>query len=116
MDNCPKCNRKLLSHTSKRCNWCGSEIADRAYQMEAEIKRDIAMTQSQLYGGSGPLYPVKPPVPGSLPSHPAIDRRMEAALEARLRLIRARKQAETNPNETVNVTPDGEGRFEHLEL
>ena len=36
---CPKCQRKLLSHSSARCNWCGHEIADPAYQQQAAIGR-----------------------------------------------------------------------------
>ena len=36
---CPKCQRKLLSLSSARCNWCGHEIADPDYQQQAAIGR-----------------------------------------------------------------------------
>ena len=32
--------RKFISHISPRCNWCGHEIQDAAYQAEAEIRRE----------------------------------------------------------------------------
>lgn len=39
MDTCPKCHRKLLSHASKCCNWCGEAIEDPEYQQSAEANR-----------------------------------------------------------------------------
>lgn len=41
MDTCPQCNRKLLSHASMRCNWCGAEINDEGYQQKAAQERAI---------------------------------------------------------------------------
>jgi hypothetical protein len=39
MDVCPKCKRNLLSHSSKRCNWCGEVLTDPDYVKEAEANR-----------------------------------------------------------------------------
>lgn len=39
MKNCPHCGRKLLSHISANCNWCGAEIEDPGYQAQAEVER-----------------------------------------------------------------------------
>src|SRR5690242_18263148 len=36
---CPHCQRKLLTHTSAKCNWCGEPIPDAAYQQAAEVER-----------------------------------------------------------------------------
>jgi hypothetical protein len=41
MDTCPNCNRKLLSHASVRCNWCGAEINDESYQQQAAQERAL---------------------------------------------------------------------------
>lgn len=40
MNDCPQCGRKLLSKASARCNWCGKEIEDPAYQAQAETARE----------------------------------------------------------------------------
>nr|MDQ2688576.1 hypothetical protein [Armatimonadota bacterium] len=40
MNDCPHCGRKLLSKASVRCNWCGTEIEDPAYQAQAENERE----------------------------------------------------------------------------
>jgi hypothetical protein len=39
MDTCPQCKRKLLSHASAKCNWCGCEINDEGYQQQAAQER-----------------------------------------------------------------------------
>lgn len=39
MDICPNCKRKLLSHASAKCNWCGCEINDEGYQQQAAQER-----------------------------------------------------------------------------
>lgn len=41
MDTCPNCHRKLLCHTSIRCNWCGAEINDEGYQQQAAQERAL---------------------------------------------------------------------------
>jgi hypothetical protein len=40
MDFCPRCQRKLITHASPKCNWCGEEIEDAAYQQLAQTARD----------------------------------------------------------------------------
>jgi len=40
IDTCPHCHKKLISHASPRCNWCGCEIDDPSYVKEAEVRRD----------------------------------------------------------------------------
>jgi len=49
MNTCPQCNRKLISHISPRCNWCGHEIADPAYQAQAEVDRAAFFAQQALH-------------------------------------------------------------------
>lgn len=49
MQNCPKCQRKLISHTSARCNWCGSVIEDAEYQAKAAVNRETFRAQQQLH-------------------------------------------------------------------
>lgn len=97
MDICPYCNKKLLSQSSKYCNWCSRLIEDPAYQEEAEIKRDIQLTQSQLYHANPRIK-----LPGDVPQHPAIARRMDAEVEANLRKVRelqkAKKKSQDNDN------------------
>lgn len=39
MDTCPNCHRRLLSHASAKCNWCGCEINDEGYQQQAAQER-----------------------------------------------------------------------------
>lgn len=39
MNICPHCHRRLLTHTSASCNWCGQEIGDAAYQQQADAER-----------------------------------------------------------------------------
>jgi hypothetical protein len=38
--DCPKCRRRLLSHASAKCNWCGAEIVDADYQAQAQADRE----------------------------------------------------------------------------
>jgi hypothetical protein len=40
MNDCPHCGRHLLSKASVRCNWCGTEIEDSAYQAQAQTERE----------------------------------------------------------------------------
>ena len=39
MNVCPECGRKLLSHISASCNWCGVEIRDADYLARADVER-----------------------------------------------------------------------------
>jgi hypothetical protein len=39
MVTCPHCGRRLISHASAKCNWCGELIQDAAYQSQAEANR-----------------------------------------------------------------------------
>jgi ribosomal protein L37AE/L43A len=45
INTCPACKRKLLSHTSVLCNWCGAKIDDPDYQEQAAQARQ---SQDQL--------------------------------------------------------------------
>ena len=49
MDTCPHCHRRLLSHISIRCNWCGVEIGDPAYLAQAEVERAAARAEDALH-------------------------------------------------------------------
>ena len=48
MTVCPKCGRRLLSHCSARCNWCGEEITDPNYVAAAEVNRASFMMQDRM--------------------------------------------------------------------
>ena len=49
MQVCPKCNKKLISHASARCNWCGSLIEDPEYQAQATSNREAYLAQQALH-------------------------------------------------------------------
>ena len=49
MDTCPHCHRRLLSHISVRCNWCGTEITDPAYLAQAEVERATSRAEDALH-------------------------------------------------------------------
>ena len=49
MDVCPHCHRRLLSHISTRCNWCGVEIEDPAYLAQAEVERATSRAEDALH-------------------------------------------------------------------
>lgn len=49
MDTCPHCHRRLLSHISIRCNWCGVEIEDPAYLAQAEVERATSRAEDALH-------------------------------------------------------------------
>jgi hypothetical protein len=53
---CPKCQRKLISHASARCNWCGEEIADSAYQAEADFKREALHAQQAMHDAKARIW------------------------------------------------------------
>lgn len=36
---CPTCKRRLLTHTSALCNWCGAKIDNPEYQTKAAQNR-----------------------------------------------------------------------------
>jgi hypothetical protein len=48
MDTCPHCHRKLLAHSSPRCNWCGAVIDDPAYQQEATKESAAFFAEDRL--------------------------------------------------------------------
>lgn len=47
MECCPKCGKRLLSHASSRCNWCGAVIEDPTYQAEAQRRHDDFVVQDE---------------------------------------------------------------------
>jgi len=49
MNNCPHCHRRLISHISPRCNWCGKEIEDAAYQAKADTERAAFFAQQAIH-------------------------------------------------------------------
>lgn len=48
MELCPKCHRKLLSHASANCNWCGCKIDDPEYQQAADQSREAFFYRDRL--------------------------------------------------------------------
>lgn len=144
MELCPNCHRKLISHASARCNWCGHTIEDQQYQQEASANRQAFFAQQALHDaqslawqlsmtGSGPFGdPIfGPPVPfrSAAAQQSAVAR--QAAIEtAQLAAIRAMRQVQpstlpaepgsqaTTPDTEDSQTKDSppENRFGHLEL
>lgn len=49
MDTCPNCHRKLISHTSPKCNWCGHEINDPTYQAAANVNREAFFVEQAVH-------------------------------------------------------------------
>lgn len=49
MNQCPYCHRRLISHISPRCNWCGQEINDAEYQAKADADREVFFAQQALH-------------------------------------------------------------------
>jgi hypothetical protein len=56
MDNCPNCQRKLISHTSARCNWCGHEINDPDYQAQARVQRELFFAQQAAHDAQSLIW------------------------------------------------------------
>ncbi len=118
MNNCPHCGRKLLSHISAKCNWCGTEIVDTAYLAQAEVQRaaleaERAQHDRQAVGFSaigdslGLLTGLSSPVLERQVVRPARKRRQEPAAVPPL------------PTPEAPAAPpvsETQGRFEHLEL
>ena len=122
MNNCPKCGRKLLSHISPKCSWCGTEIEDADYQAQAEVERAALDAEqarhdqqgigfSSLMDGLGMLTGLGRPVlekrvvPGAWVRRPA--RTSDAVPKP------------PAPNPEAPAAPpvsETQGRFDHLEL
>jgi hypothetical protein len=49
MDTCPTCNRKLISHSSAKCNWCGAVIPDGTYQAQAAASRNAYFAEEAAH-------------------------------------------------------------------
>jgi hypothetical protein len=49
MNECPHCHRRLLSHTSPNCSWCGQEIKDTAYQQNAAVERQAYFAEQAMH-------------------------------------------------------------------
>ncbi|BDI32690.1 hypothetical protein CCAX7_47410 [Capsulimonas corticalis] len=141
--HCPACQRKLISHISPRCNWCGHEIQDSSYQEEAEIRRQAhAMEQAQhdaqsrqwfqnsidayAAGGLGMNVPIGPMRRPRMDMSQDVQQRMaaEAAIIAEAaRMQQMREEAAARAEEERKAREEAEaqkktadGRFNHLEL
>lgn len=133
METCPNCHRKLISHASARCNWCGQVIEDPQYQAEATANREVFLTEQALHDaqrlawqrnipGMGPFgdpifgLPVDPRF--GVPVNPMVTERM-AADAAQTAANRARRMAPPASEESQPRNSDVESetdRFRHLEL
>lgn len=49
MDVCPNCQRKLISHASSKCNWCGCVMTDPAYLAQAEANRGAYRREQAMH-------------------------------------------------------------------
>ncbi len=105
MSVCPACGRKLLSHISASCNWCGVEIHDAAYLARADVERAaLQVEQAQHTWQSFTIMQgtalgfVPPPFPEAiLPPH------------------RAPHEAVPEP-QTEESVDETKARFGHLEI
>ncbi|MDQ2800309.1 MAG: hypothetical protein M3Y13_11795 [Armatimonadota bacterium] len=118
MNNCPHCGRKLLSHISAKCNWCGTEIEDTAYLAQAEVQRAIleaeraqhdrqAVGFSAIVNSLGLLTGLSSPVLEKQIVRPAREHRQEPAA------VPPPPAPEAPAAPLVSET---QGRFDHLEL
>ncbi len=108
LDTCPYCHRRLVSHASLRCNWCGEEIKDPEYQANAKVEREIFQVDQAMhdaasrrfnYGnyGSG-FYPGNQNIVSN--QWPTVDLHARRTLEAEIRNA-ALKKATAQPDPTV---------------
>ncbi len=49
MTQCPHCGKRLLSHASACCNWCGATINDAEYQAQAQAEREAYFAQAAAH-------------------------------------------------------------------
>ena len=54
--HCPHCNRRLVSQRSARCNWCGREIENADYQIQADIERVVFLQKQREHEAKGRLF------------------------------------------------------------
>ena len=133
MNTCPHCGRKLLSHISARCNWCGAEITDAAYLAQAEVERAAMRSEDALHSlQSLTISPITETYSrfrevNALLGLPPLSRQDDAATVAQrveyqnweqarqAAIVRAQQQASA---ETPAEEPAAEAgdRFGHLEL
>ncbi len=130
MNVCPHCGRKLLSHISANCNWCGAEITDPAYRAEAEVERADYRAEQALHDlqslnilqGNATFDPFGfPTMPGSLSNgtmRAVYEARAQMSLEERNEAHRAAGEHHREQIETPQAEPEDETkqRFSHLEL
>lgn len=123
MDTCPHCHRRLLSHISIRCNWCGAEIEDPAYLAQAEVERAAARAEDALHSLQSRMILVNAPTsaPFAILPEDAVTRlgrlEFEALEQARretLHRVKQQKAAEETPVE--GPATEAHDRFGHLEL
>ena len=138
MNICPHCHRRLLTHTSAACNWCGQEIGDAAYQQQADAERQAffahqaqrdaqSLANARVANVGNFIDPLGDPMLGLLLAPPrpnqASARAVEAARQAalaeaeRARLEAAeRERAAKAAEERAAREQAPEERFRHLEL
>ena len=105
MNACPACGRKLLSHISSSCNWCGVEIRDADYLARADVERAAVQAEQAQHSwqsftimqGGGPGF-VSPPF-----------RRLISLPH------RASQEAPPEP-QTEEPVDETKARFGHLEI
>ncbi len=137
MDTCPHCRRKLLSHISARCNWCGVEITDAAYLAQADVERAAFRAEDALHSlQSLTIRPVAEPYSRygqvsallgryTLSQQDAMSaQRMDCevweqarqAAELHAQQQKAAQQAQAEETPAAQPTAEAGDRFGHLEL
>ncbi len=125
--SCSYCGRKLLSHASALCNWCGAAIDDAAYQAEAQRER-AAFFQHQAQHDAQSLANVEGiavavPLASQLPAPPIGQPAPFAALTSVCSVVLPRfgtplaAAPSDAPPSSADAAEDGtHARFEHLEV
>jgi hypothetical protein len=126
MEVCPNCHRRLISHASARCNWCGHLIEDTQYQEHAATNRQAFFAEAALHDAQSlarQLNSTGGPFGDPIFGMPAEVRSAAAQLAA----IRARREMQnltpppkTEPAPALEDLPDDDqppaNRFGHLEI
>lgn len=133
MNTCPNCSRKLLSHISIRCNWCGAEIKDPEYRAQAEVEHaalraEDALHSLQLLTLCPPAEPYSRfdqictvfglPALQSQTDQAALVKRAEYAAweQARREALLHAQQLKASQEQVAEGDSETEDRFGHLEL
>lgn len=118
MNTCPHCGRKLLSHISAKCNWCGAEIEDAAYLAQAEVERAALETERAQHDRQAMGFSATIDSLGLLTglSSPVLERQIVRPARECHREPAAVPPPPVPEAPAAPPVSETQGRFEHLEL